>query len=174
MELHAGLCFVLLGIFLFSNIFRSNCKKLNGYEFPVYSTDVCPVNETEWNARSSAINCTKNNGYICIPNKELTQLLEFCYTQPFIWIQADICLYLVERISKVNAYNCSGFRSGCPSHAFVSSKLFEYPSCTSIQNGCFVAESSCKSAEKKQVKRTARLTDWKVEILIFKFKLHVK
>lgn len=63
-------------------------KKLNGYEFPVYSTEVCPRNQTEWNTRSSAINCTENNGYMCIPNRELTKLLEFCYTQPFTWIQA--------------------------------------------------------------------------------------
>lgn len=145
MGVHVIFCFVLLEIFLVSTILCSNGKQLNGYEFPVYSTEVCPRNQTEWNARSSAINCTENNGYMCIPNRELTKLLEFCYIHRFIWIQENICLYLVKRLSKVNSYNCSGFRSGCPSKPFVSSKLFEYPNCTFIGNGCFLADPSCTS-----------------------------
>lgn len=62
-------------------------KKLDGYEFPVYSTEFCPRNKTEWNERSSAINCTKANGYLCFPNEKITQLLEFCYKDPFILIE---------------------------------------------------------------------------------------
>lgn len=61
-------------------------KKLNGYAFPVYTTDMCPRDKTEWDKRSSAINCTKNNGYICIPNENRTALLEFCYIYPTTWI----------------------------------------------------------------------------------------
>lgn len=62
-------------------------RKLDGYQFPVFSTKVCPRNETEWNERSSAINCTKDNGYLCFPNEKFTQLLEFCHTARFIWVQ---------------------------------------------------------------------------------------
>lgn len=62
-------------------------KELDGYKFPVYSTELCPRNQTEWNERSSAINCTKDNGYLCFPNEKFTQLLEFCYRTRFIWIQ---------------------------------------------------------------------------------------
>lgn len=62
-------------------------KKLEGYKFPVYSTEFCPRNESEWNKRSSALSCNKTNGYTCLPNENFTELLEFCYTQPFIWIQ---------------------------------------------------------------------------------------
>lgn len=76
-------------------------KKLDGYEFPVYSTEVCPRNQTEWNARSSAINCTSNNGYMCIPNRELTKLLEFCYVHPFIWIEkSKHCFYFCKQDRK--------------------------------------------------------------------------
>lgn len=53
----------------------------------MYSTKVCPRNEIEWNKRSSALNCNETNGYTCLPNELLTELLEFCYTQPFIWIE---------------------------------------------------------------------------------------
>lgn len=62
-------------------------KKLDGYEFPVYSTKFCPRNQTEWNERSSAISCNESNGYLCLPNENITELLEFCYIHPFIWIQ---------------------------------------------------------------------------------------
>lgn len=61
-------------------------KKLTGYEFPVYTTHMCPRNETEWSQRSSSINCTKSNSYICIPNENLTELLEFCYIYETTWI----------------------------------------------------------------------------------------
>lgn len=56
-------------------------------DFPVYSTKFCPRNQREWNKRSSDINCTKNNGYMCLPNKELTELLEFCYKERRIPIE---------------------------------------------------------------------------------------
>lgn len=62
-------------------------KKLEGYRFPVYSTEFCPRNQAEWNERSSAINCNVTNGYMCVPNEKLNQLLEFCYTAPRIWIE---------------------------------------------------------------------------------------
>lgn len=62
-------------------------KKLNGYKFPVYSTKHCPRNQADWNERSIAINCTEENGYVCLPNENITVLLEFCYIHPFILIQ---------------------------------------------------------------------------------------
>lgn len=62
-------------------------RELEGYEFPVYSTDFCPKNGTEWKSRSSAINCTENNGYMCLPNENRTELLEFCYIYPQITVE---------------------------------------------------------------------------------------
>lgn len=53
----------------------------------MYSTEFCPRNQVEWNLRSSAINCTNTNGYMCIPNENLTELLEFCYIYHRILIQ---------------------------------------------------------------------------------------
>lgn len=69
-------------------------RKIDGYKFPVYSTSLCPRNETEWNERSSALNCTECNGYTCLPNQNFTELLEFCYTEPLIWIQKGINSFL--------------------------------------------------------------------------------
>uniref|UniRef100_A0A8W8NYJ4 Novel STAND NTPase 3 domain-containing protein n=1 Tax=Magallana gigas TaxID=29159 RepID=A0A8W8NYJ4_MAGGI len=139
-DLRFGLILLLSSCFL---IYES--RKLNGYKFPVYSTKHCPRNQTEWNERSSAINCTTENGYVCLPNENITELLEFCYTYPFILIQEGICLYLSKRYSAVDSYSCTSFISGCPNTSFVSYNLFKNPPCTSIGNGCFLAEPSCQS-----------------------------
>ena len=61
-------------------------RKLNGYKFPVYTTDSCPRNETEWRRRESAFNCKANSSYACFPNDQITELLEFCYPLPLILI----------------------------------------------------------------------------------------
>lgn len=62
-------------------------EKLDGYKFPVYSTQSCPKNQTEWIKRSSALNCSERNGYMCLPNQNFTELLEFCYSERLIRIQ---------------------------------------------------------------------------------------
>lgn len=62
-------------------------KLLHGYKFPVYTTEVCPRNQEEWDERSLALNCTESNAFICLPNENLTELLEFCYTESRIRIQ---------------------------------------------------------------------------------------
>lgn len=70
---------------------------MDGYKFPVYSTEFCPRNETEWKKRSTELNCTEKNGYTCLPNQNFTQLLEFCYTERRILIEEgilyNICKY---------------------------------------------------------------------------------
>ncbi|XP_052695776.1 uncharacterized protein LOC128174205 [Crassostrea angulata] len=151
LSLQAQLCVVVFGIFLSSFIHLHEFRKLDGFEFPVYSTEYCPRNETEWEERSTAINCSDKNGYVCLPNKNITELLEFCYTIPFIWIEEGICLYLNKRPSIVLSYNCSQFQFGCPNATHKSFDLFENPECTTIKNGCFLAEPSCYSSPKPKV-----------------------
>lgn len=62
-------------------------RYLEGYKFPVYTTEFCPRNQSEWNERSSSINCNDSNGYMCMPNENITQLIEFCFPAPFTWIE---------------------------------------------------------------------------------------
>lgn len=59
---------------------------LKGYLFPVLTTKSCPTNEAQWLERSSTLNCNETNGYMCIPNGEITVLLEFCYHKQIIII----------------------------------------------------------------------------------------
>ena len=54
-------------------------KRLDDYEFPVYTTESCPENGKEWKTRSFDLNCRKDTLYSCFPNEKLTMLLEFCY-----------------------------------------------------------------------------------------------
>nr|XP_034308631.1 uncharacterized protein LOC105324160 isoform X2 [Crassostrea gigas] len=137
---------VILGIFLSKIFVLNECKKLDGYKFPVYSTPFCPRNESEWNKRSSALNCNKTNGYTCLPNEKLTELLEFCYIVPWIWIEEGFCLYLEREGSYVDSFSCRHFIHGCHNTSYQSRRIFEYPACISIGNGCFLAEQSCKSS----------------------------
>lgn len=68
---------------------------LAGYKFPVYKTKLCPRNETEWKERSLSFNCTEDNSYACLPNEDITELLEFCYPLQNIAIeQGKIVTYL--------------------------------------------------------------------------------
>nr|XP_034308574.1 uncharacterized protein LOC117683480 isoform X2 [Crassostrea gigas] len=155
--------FVILGYFFSSIIVLNKCKllkkllqkndnninltkKIAGYKFPVYSTPFCPRNESEWNNRSLALNCNNTNGYTCLPNEKLTELVEFCYTVPWIWIEEGFCLYLKTKVSYVDAYNCSHFIDGCHNTSYQSRRIFDYPACISLGYGCFLAEQSCKSS----------------------------
>lgn len=144
MDLNTKLRLVILGTFLSCLFVLDECKRLEGYQFPVYLTSFCPKDEIEWNKRSSAINCSSSNGYLCLPNENFTKLLEFCYTEPKIWILKGYCLYLVKHVSKVNTYSCRHFKYGCHNFSYLSTRIFENPACISIGYGCFLAEPSCK------------------------------
>ncbi|XP_052706711.1 uncharacterized protein LOC128182140 [Crassostrea angulata] len=145
MRFHKELYLVILGIFLYFTLVLNERRELEGYKFPVYSTPFCPRNESEWNKRSTALNCNKTNGYTCLPNQKLTELLEFCYTEPRIMIEEGTCLYLVKSVSQVNGRSCKNFTDGCHNTSFISDRIYEYPACISLGNGCFLAEPPCKS-----------------------------
>lgn len=49
------------------------------YVYKVHPTESCPKNRSEMDERSLALNCTEINGYTCLPNENITVLLEFCY-----------------------------------------------------------------------------------------------
>ena len=80
-------------------------RKLDGYKFPVYTTEFCPRNKTEWEARSSEFNCNEDSSYACLPNENITELLQFCYPLQIISIEKGkvqhtlICLFVYPNIS---------------------------------------------------------------------------
>ena len=48
----------------------------------MYTTSSCPRTEFEYQVRSTRINCSETNLYMCVPNESLTSLYEFCYFEP--------------------------------------------------------------------------------------------
>ena len=70
------LCYCYMLFFLLSQF----QKKVKGYKFAVFTTEACPRNKTEWEKRESLFNCSKDSSsYACLPNENITELLEFCY-----------------------------------------------------------------------------------------------
>lgn len=59
--------------------FNNFQKDQDSCRFPVFRTKSCPSNQTEWEKRSSEMNCNDNNSYMCVPNEKFTELLEFCF-----------------------------------------------------------------------------------------------
>nr|XP_022337103.1 uncharacterized protein LOC111133223 isoform X2 [Crassostrea virginica] len=136
---------MFLGTLLSSFLLFYECRKLDGYKFPVYTTEFCPRNKTEWEARSSEFNCNEDSSYACLPNENITELLQFCYPLQIISIEKGVCLYLTKKKSEPKHIDCNHFRYGCPSSAYWGSTIYNYPSCVSVGNGCFLAEPFCKS-----------------------------
>lgn len=46
---------------------------------PLHLTRNCPQNQTAWDERASAINCSDARKYMCLPNGNFTKLFEICY-----------------------------------------------------------------------------------------------
>lgn len=42
---------------------------------------------------------------------------------------SETCLYMFKSFSRVNAYNCNNFMSGCPSSVYFSSEIFKCKFC---------------------------------------------
>lgn len=137
-NIHMILLFIVIGL--------CQSKLQDGYAFLVYTTELCPRNKKEWKERSVALNCNESNAFMCLPNENFTELLEFCYKKSRIRIQEGICLFLYKKYSLVDAYNCQSFTHGCPNISHFSDEIFKYPSCLSLGDGCFLSEPSCTSA----------------------------
>lgn len=118
-------CLVYLGKLMVVCFLLVTIRQIDGFKFSVYPTDFCPRNQMEWNKRSLAINCSEDNGYLCLPNNDLTVLLELCFERHHILIEKGICLYWDKQDSNIYSYDCSTFRSGCPDFSFSSRELFK-------------------------------------------------
>ncbi|XP_078321421.1 uncharacterized protein LOC144621664 [Crassostrea virginica] len=151
-------------VFLTSGLLFHDCRKLDGYKFPVYTTKSCPKNVIDWNRTSSTFNCSKESSYACFPNNEITELIEMCYPLRNIIIPEGTCLYLSKTRSELDMYDCSRrFTYGCPEKQYLSSSIYRYPSCSSIRDGCFDADPICNRTKKNTVKDInldEEQTDW--------------
>lgn len=112
-------------------------------------TSRCPENKTEVQEASKRIGCGVddygNIQYMCLPNKEKTSLVEFCFNGAMGIEEKGNCLE--NSNGKINRYNCSSFTSGCPNTTFYKHNLYEYPACLEIntKNRCYVMDPFCPS-----------------------------
>nr|XP_022290661.1 uncharacterized protein LOC111102281 isoform X2 [Crassostrea virginica] len=145
--------------------------KLEGYKFSVHTTEFCPRNRTEWNKRSSVFNCSRESTYACFPNDNISELIEFCYPMEKIAISRGLCLFLSKRRSELDSYECKTFEYGCPDRPYLGSSVYKYSSCLTLGNGCFLAESFCKSAtavvsQELTTQETLKIRSWKASFWI--------
>lgn len=49
------------------------------YSFKVFPVHNCPMNKEAWDMSSNRLKCNRTHGYHCVPNSQLTSLVEFCY-----------------------------------------------------------------------------------------------
>lgn len=69
------------------------------YEFDVFPVQNCPVNKEGWNSASTRLKCNSTHGYHCVPNKDLTSLIEFCYPRGYRFpFEAGIKISILFRV----------------------------------------------------------------------------
>lgn len=49
------------------------------YAFEVFELDKCQLSKEGWAISAARLNCNSSHWYHCVPNKQLTSLIEFCY-----------------------------------------------------------------------------------------------
>nr|XP_022303009.1 uncharacterized protein LOC111110715 [Crassostrea virginica]XP_022303011.1 uncharacterized protein LOC111110715 [Crassostrea virginica] len=119
---------------------KSVCRDVS--KLPVHEANHCPQNQTDLTERSDAINCTDRSRYMCLPNEKFTKLFEFCFVLSKLGIPEGACLILKNK-TDLDVHYCHSFTGGCPGKDYFSKDLLQYPSCTAIENGCFLADADC-------------------------------
>lgn len=116
------------------------------YDFNVIPVEKCPMSKEDWDTASARLKCNSTHGYHCVPNKQLTSLIEFCYPKGFKFpFEAGNCLELAANgiLNQVPCVNT--FDDGCPKNHYFSDKIFNYPKCLMINKKfqCFEADHEC-------------------------------
>lgn len=139
----------LFSVILIINAFCMTMENLIGrtsYRFEVYSVDKCPTNKSEFEEAAIRMNCSRDDKrYLCAPNRNLSNLIEFCTDVRRSLFGPDNCVRL-EGTGYLNHYNCKEFSSGCPSMAYFDTEIYKYPACLFINTdlNCFTADINCK------------------------------
>uniref|UniRef100_A0A8W8NYB5 COR domain-containing protein n=1 Tax=Magallana gigas TaxID=29159 RepID=A0A8W8NYB5_MAGGI len=143
---------LLFRAFLVINAFyiaTENPVTPNPYRFPVYSVNECPRSQNEFITAAQRRNCTGGSRYLCVPNKYISSLIEFCTDRSRSLYGKGFCV-LLEGTGDLNHYSCvEKFNSSCPSEPYYDEDIFKYPACLEIDKElrCFVADNNCNKRE---------------------------
>lgn len=113
------------------------------------SVNACPTTKAEVNIAAKRNGCRNGtNGrssYMCIPNKEKTTLVEFCYNENIGIHEKGNCLEA--SLGRITEHSCSNFPYGCPDSDYFKDELYKYPACQHINtnNHCYVMDPLCQS-----------------------------
>lgn len=111
------------------------------------SVNICPKTETDVLIASRRLGCNNHTNdrdpYMCIPNKEKTSLVEFCYNSVMGIHEKGNCLEA--SVGMVSEYSCKNFSYGCPDKSFFKDEFYKYPACQDINTKyqCYVMDPSC-------------------------------
>lgn len=111
--------------------------------------NACPTTKAEVNIAAKRNGCRNGtNGrssYMCIPNKEKTTLVEFCYNENIGIHEKGNCLEA--SLGRITEHSCSNFPYGCPDSDYFKDELYKYPACQHINtnNHCYVMDPLCQS-----------------------------
>lgn len=109
--------------------------------------NVCPKNEHDVIQASKRLECGfdiyGNNQYMCIPNKEKTSLVEFCFQGVMGIVEKGNCLEFSE--GEYIPHNCNQFSHGCPKAHFYDYDIYKHPACQNINTElqCYVLDLNC-------------------------------
>lgn len=138
----------LVQVFLIFNVLgKSTNASIAGtsYRFEVHAVDKCPMNKSEFEEAALRMNCSRDTRYLCAPDRNLSNLIEFCTDIKRSLFGPEKCVRL-EGTGYLNHYDCGEFSSGCPSMAYNDDAIYKYPACLSINRNlnCFVADTNCQ------------------------------
>lgn len=118
--------FALLHLLFIMNAFDLTTENpISGYRFDVNPVERCPMNATEFETAARKRNCTGDNRYLCAPDRNLSNLIEFCTDRKISLFHKGNCLRL-EDTGDLNHYNCvERFDSGCPTKPYLDNAIYE-------------------------------------------------
>lgn len=119
------------------------------------------MNKEAWDKSSERLKCNRTHGYHCVPNSQLTSLVEFCYPRGrTILFQEGNCLELAGS-GILNHFPCKQiFSSGCPDSFYYGNQIYKYPKCLAINTTlrCFDYDLQCinsRLAENKLLEQSS-------------------
>lgn len=133
-------------------------------------TNVCPKNQIEVKLASTRLKCGEdkygNNQYMCLPNKEKSSLVEFCFTGVLGAEEKGYCLEFFE--GKIVHHSCLLFEYGCPDEEYYDIDFFKYPACQTIdiKARCYVLDPSCARKVKTEEKTASNDSKYVLYILL--------
>lgn len=120
------------------------------YVFDVFPVKKCPMCKEDWEMASRRLNCNSSYGYHCVPNKQFTSLIEFCYPKgPRFPFEKGNCLELAANGILNQVYCNDTFEDGCPQDHYFSNEMYKFPKCLMISRSlrCFDADHACIYSE---------------------------